>query len=305
MPIGVSILKFNMEVKILSQHHLISRKVDQIQSKKQIEVYSSFLPDEILTRSPKNNELIHYDGVVLLIDISDVNILSRINTKVAQEGISMADASINAYLSAIIEVVHFYEGDIQKLIPDNMIVVWKSKRELRLYKLIDTAITCALNIQRVVEHFDREIGVHFQIKQIISCGNISFGIIGNKISKSWVIIGNMMQDCRFARLAAKPTEILVTRCAWGHLNENRYLVNYTVEGYVQVNTIFLDINSSLRIARSVLLEFIWKFLPCKLASTSCKKVKVFLNISLYKSSILDMEFNFIKTIDSFFISDCQ
>ncbi|XP_044746145.1 adenylate cyclase type 10-like [Coccinella septempunctata] len=228
-----------MEVKILSQHHIISRQVDQIQNKKKIEVFSSFLPDEILLKSCKSNDLDRYDGVVLLIDISDIHILSRCNTEVAKEGISIADASINAYLSSIIEVVHFYDGDIVELIPDNLIVVWKSNPEIRLYKLIDAAIACALNIQRVVENFNREIGINFQMKQVISCGVIFFAVIGDKVSKNWVVFGDMMQICRSTISTAKPNEILVTCHAWGHLNEDRYVVNFTIGGNVQIiNRVF-------------------------------------------------------------------
>ncbi|XP_045476697.1 adenylate cyclase type 10-like [Harmonia axyridis] len=223
-----------MEVKILDQHHLISRKVDQIQSKKQLEILSSFLPDEIMNKTPKNVELYNYDGVVLLIDISDVYILSRINTKIAQEGISIVDATLNAYLSVIVEAVHFYEGDIQKFVPDHMVIVWKLNQELRLHKLIDSAIICALNIQRVVENLDRGIGINFRIKQVVSCGNISFGIIGDNISKNWVLIGDLVQDCRSALSSSKPNEIIVTRNAWGHLDDDRYVVNFTSEGYIQI-----------------------------------------------------------------------
>ncbi|KAL3288227.1 hypothetical protein HHI36_002676 [Cryptolaemus montrouzieri] len=225
-----------MQAKILDQHHQISRQSESIQSRKKIETLITFVPDVILAKNVATKSLIeHFDAVVLFIDISYIRLMSGIS----QEGIFKNNVTINAYLSVIMEIIFFFEGDVHHLVPTHITAIWKTTKQLCLYKLIDKVIQSALHIQELVDYLNLKMELTFETKQVISCGSLTFGVLGEN-RKIWVLIGDVIHSCCMAREACNPKEILITFDAWGHLYEGRYVVNHTSTGFVQIlNRVFL------------------------------------------------------------------
>lgn len=211
------------------------RKIELSQIKKQIEVLTTFLPDLIL-KLPKQefDEVHHFVGVLLFADVSGFTPLCEKYNKTGKGGIYRLTATLNAYIGAIVEVIYFCGGDVLKFSGDAFLAMWKSGPEQRLYRVIHEVIVCALFIQQTLGHFETEVNVLLKVKLAISCGNLTFSVIGDEENKHYIILGPAINDVKAAEHASVSGDVVVAPTAWGHVAEESYDVTYTDSGNVKV-----------------------------------------------------------------------
>ncbi|XP_063908032.1 adenylate cyclase type 10-like [Zophobas morio] len=213
----------------------IKRKIELTQIRRQIEILSTFMPDEILNM-PLNEltETHNYVGVLLFADVSGFTPLCEKYNKTGKGGIYRLTATLNAYIGALVEVITFYGGDILKFSGDAFLALWKAPPNLRLFEVIHRVIVCALFIQHTLGCFDTEVNVLLKVKLAIACGNLTFAVIGNENYRHYVIVGQAINDVKSAERISVSGDVVIAPSAWGHLAEDNYEVTFGPEGHVKV-----------------------------------------------------------------------
>ncbi|KAF2896008.1 hypothetical protein ILUMI_10155 [Ignelater luminosus] len=213
----------------------LMRKLELSQIKKQIEVLTTFLPD-LIVRLPQKElqEVHHFVGVLLFADVSGFTPLCEKYNKTGKGGIYRLTATLNAYIGAIVEVIYFYGGDVLKFSGDAFLAMWKAEPDHCLYRVIHEVIVCALFIQQTLGCFETEVNVLLKVKLAISCGNMTFSVIGDEDNKHYVILGAAINDVKAAEHASVSGDVVIAPTAWGHVAEESYDVTYTEGGNVKV-----------------------------------------------------------------------
>lgn len=216
----------------------IKRKLEITQIRKQIEILSTFLPDEILKMSLMEVEDVHtFVGVLLFADVSGFTPLCEKYTKTGKGGIYKLTATLNAYIGAIVEVIYFYGGDVLKFSGDAFLALWKAPPDVCLYEVIHEVIVCGLFIQKTLGCFETEVNVNLKVKIAISSGNLTFSVIGNESDKNYVILGQAINDVKNAEHCSVSGDVVLAPSAWGHLSEESYEVSFGEGGHVKVGYI--------------------------------------------------------------------
>ncbi|XP_018333099.1 adenylate cyclase type 10-like isoform X2 [Agrilus planipennis] len=225
----------------------LMRMVEISQLKKQIEVISTFLPDEILKMTPLSMSKVHeFVGILLVADVSGFTPLTEKYTKIGKHGIYKLTATLNAFIGVLVEVIYFYGGDILKFSGDAFLALWKLGPEDNLYNVIHEVIVCALFIQQTLGSFETEVNVLLRVKLAIACGNLVFSVIGNDASKQYVVLGSAVKDVKAAEHASVSGDVIIAPSAWGHLPEDNYQIVYTDTGYVKVLRCIYRVKDRLR-----------------------------------------------------------
>lgn len=218
----------------------LMRKLELSQVKKQIEVLTTFLPDLIVKLPQKELQWIHhFVGVLLFADVSGFTPLCEKYNKTGKGGIYRLTATLNAYIGAIVEVIYFYGGDVLKFSGDAFLALWRAGPDQCLYRVIHEVIVCALFIQQTLGCFETEVNVLLKVKLAISCGNMTFSVIGDEDNKHYVILGAAINDVKAAEHASVSGDVVIAPTAWGHVAEESYDVTYTEGGNVKVKYHFL------------------------------------------------------------------
>jgi class 3 adenylate cyclase len=213
----------------------IKRKIELTQIKRQIEILSTFMPDEILNMPLTELDEVHtYVGVLLFADVSGFTPLCEKYNKTGKGGIYRLTATLNAYIGALVEVITFYGGDILKFSGDAFLALWKAPPDLRLFEVIHKVIVCALFIQNTLGCFETEVNVLLKVKLAIACGNLTFSVIGNQSHRHYIITGQAISDVKCAERVSVSGDVVVAPSAWGHLAEDNYEVTYGPDGNVKV-----------------------------------------------------------------------
>lgn len=87
---------------------------------------------------------------------------------------------------------------------------------------IDQVVNCAFYLQDALGAFQTELGITLKVKTAISCGNLTFAIIGDPPSQFYVTIGPPILEMKVAEKSAKAGDIILSSSAWGHCNPERY-----------------------------------------------------------------------------------
>ncbi|XP_044255355.1 adenylate cyclase type 10-like [Tribolium madens] len=226
----------------------IKRKIELTQIKRQIEMLSTFMPDEILNMPLTELDEIHnFVGVLLFADVSGFTPLCEKYYKTGKGGIYRLTATLNAYIGALVEVITFYGGDILKFSGDAFLALWKAPPDLRLFEVIHQVIVCALFIQNTLGCFETEVNVLLKVKLAIACGNLTFSVIGNESYRHYIITGQAINDVKCAERESVSGDVVVAPSAWGHLAEDNYEVTYAPDGNVKIwNCVYFPNQASLK-----------------------------------------------------------
>lgn len=223
-----------MACTLLMQDADLLRKLEMSQIKKQIEVLATFMPDEILNMPfSELDKVQNFVGVLLFADVSGFTPMCEKYNKTGKGGIYRLTATLNAYIGAIVEVIYFYGGDVLKFSGDAFLAMWKADPSVCMYKVIHEVIVCALFIQQTLGRFETEVNVLLKVKLAISCGNMTFSIIGDDI-KHYVLLGPAINDVKAAEHASVSGDVVIAPTAWSHIAEEGYDVTLATGGNVKV-----------------------------------------------------------------------
>ena len=199
--------------------------------KQQINSLSVFLPDEILLKH-KAQLLVREEfvGVLMFADMSGFTPLCERYSKAGIDGIYQMTATLNGYIGAIVEVIHFYKGDILKFSGDAFLALWKAENNSTVYDVIREVIVCALSIQTLLGSYETSVNVILRVKLAISCGNLIFSVIGNESSRQYIITGTPIEDIKNAERDSTSGDVIVASRAWVHCIEECFEFTYSSSG---------------------------------------------------------------------------
>lgn len=207
---------------ILMEEVEVVHRIETNTQKYQIELLSTFLPDEVINMELTQLNSKNFVAVVLWGDISGVSLMSRKYTKVGSGGIKRFTATLNLFYGSIVEVLRFYGGDVLKLSSDAFLAIWKTEPNICLYEVIHEVIVSSLFIQQDLNKLFEENDIHLKLKLTIACGCVTFSIIGCEGFKDFAINGSAIDDLNEVKRNSLSGDVAVALSAWGHIAEDDY-----------------------------------------------------------------------------------
>ncbi|KAM9244797.1 adenylate cyclase type 10 isoform 2-T2 [Dugong dugon] len=120
---------------------------------------------------------------------------------------------LNHYISAIVEKVLLFGGDILKFAGDALLALWKVERK-QLKNIITVVIKCSLEIHGLFEAKESEEGLDIRVKIGLSAGHISILVFGDETRNYFLVIGQAVDDVRFAQNMAQMNDVILSPNCW-------------------------------------------------------------------------------------------
>ncbi|XP_007935921.1 adenylate cyclase type 10 [Orycteropus afer afer] len=157
----------------------------------------------------------YFDGVLMFVDISGFTAMTEKFSRAMymDRGSEQLVEILNHYLSAIVEKVLIFGGDILKFAGDALLALWKVERK-QLKNMITVVIKCSLEIQGLFDTQVSEEGLDVRVKIGLSAGNISSLIFGDETHNYFLVIGQTVDDVRFAQNMAQMNEVILSPNCW-------------------------------------------------------------------------------------------
>jgi adenylate cyclase len=118
---------------------------------------------------------------------------------------------LSHYLSAMVEIVHRYDGTLNKIIGDGLLVFFGDPVPMEDHAA--RAVHMAIEMQGVVKelkrkwrHYGHELGVGIGI----NTGYVTVGSLGSDVHRDYTIIGNQVNVASRLENLAKAGEILIS-----------------------------------------------------------------------------------------------
>lgn len=219
---------------LVTEEHELLKKLENLQSRRSLEVLSIFLPDQIL----KSKSIKQYEShfvVMLFIEVSGITSLCEKYNKVANGGTNSLTVCLNTYFGTIVEIVHFYGGDILKFNGDEIMACWKNLFERS--KVIHQVMVCAMYIQEVLGDYRTEVNIQLKMKISVCYGDACFFVIGEHTDKELVVTGSVTEDVKFVKTISSSGEVVLSAATWRCLPVHFYQVTPLAQGFVKVSMI--------------------------------------------------------------------
>ncbi|MCP4575760.1 MAG: hypothetical protein GY846_05705 [Deltaproteobacteria bacterium] len=129
---------------------------------------------------------------------------------------------LSHYFSAMIEIVHQYDGTLNKMIGDGLLVFFGDPIPMEDHA--ERAVRMAVQMQRTVMQLKQEwnrYGHDLGLGIGINTGYVTVGNVGSDMHRDYTIIGNQVNVASRLENLAKPGEILISRRTLSLLNESR------------------------------------------------------------------------------------
>ena len=142
---------------------------------------------------------------------------------------------LSHYLSVMIEIVHQYDGTLNKIIGDGLLVFFGDPVPMEDHA--ERAVKMAVQMQQTVNRlkqewnsYDHELGVGIGI----NTGYVTVGNVGSDTHRDYTIIGNQVNVASRLENLANPGEILISKRTLSLLDDSRAAEEM---GNIQVNGI--------------------------------------------------------------------
>lgn len=129
---------------------------------------------------------------------------------------------LSHYFSVMIEIVHQYDGTLNKIIGDGLLVFFGDPIPMEDHA--ERAVRMAVQMQRAAmrlkqewNRYDHDLGLGIGI----NTGYVTVGNVGSEMHRDYTIIGNQVNVASRLENLAKPGEILISRRTLSLLNESR------------------------------------------------------------------------------------
>ncbi|XP_048212901.1 adenylate cyclase type 10 isoform X1 [Perognathus longimembris pacificus] len=120
---------------------------------------------------------------------------------------------LNYYISAIVEKVLIFGGDILKFAGDALLALWKVERK-QLKNIITVVIKCSLEIHGLFEAKEVEEGLDIRVKIGLAAGHISMLVFGDETRNYFLVIGQAVDDVRLAQGMAQMNDVILSPNCW-------------------------------------------------------------------------------------------
>uniref|UniRef100_A0A8C2QWG4 Adenylate cyclase type 10 n=1 Tax=Capra hircus TaxID=9925 RepID=A0A8C2QWG4_CAPHI len=178
---------------------------------------AAHLPDLIVYGdfSPERPSVDNFDGVLMFVDISGFTAMTeKFSTAMYMDrGAEQLVEILNHYISAIVEKVLIFGGDILKFAGDALLALWKVERK-QLKNIITVVIKCSLEIHGLFETQESEEGLDIRVKIGLAAGHISMLVFGDETRNYFLVIGQAVDDVRLAQNMAQVNDVILSPNCW-------------------------------------------------------------------------------------------
>ncbi|XP_077757661.1 adenylate cyclase type 10 isoform X2 [Canis aureus] len=178
---------------------------------------AAHLPDLIVYGdfSPKLPSVDYFDGVLMFVDISGFTAMTeKFSTAMYMDrGAEQLVEILNHYISAIVEKVLLFGGDILKFAGDALLALWKVERR-QLKNIITVVIKCSLEIHGLFETQESEEGLDIRVKIALAAGHITMLVFGDETRNFFLVIGQAVDDVRLAQNMAQMNDVILSPNCW-------------------------------------------------------------------------------------------
>ncbi|XP_032173937.1 adenylate cyclase type 10 isoform X4 [Mustela erminea] len=178
---------------------------------------AAHLPDLIVYGdfSPERPSVDYFDGVLMFVDISGFTAMTeKFSTAMYMDrGAEQLVEILNHYISAIVEKVLIFGGDILKFAGDALLALWKVERR-QLENIITVVIKCSLEIHGLFETQEAEEGLDVRVKIGLAAGHITMLVFGDEARNYFLVIGQAVEDVRLAQNMAQMNDVVLSPNCW-------------------------------------------------------------------------------------------
>ncbi|MCG6881511.1 MAG: hypothetical protein LJE96_20490 [Deltaproteobacteria bacterium] len=167
--------------------------------------------DEILGAEPQRK--------LLSVVFTDIRGFSKLTDSLEPEELFQL---LSHYFSVMIDIVHQYDGTLNKIIGDGLLVFFGDPVPVEDHaeRAVQMAVQMQQTVQRLKQdwnHFDHELGVGIGI----NTGYVTVGNVGSDMHRDYTIIGNQVNVASRLENLAKAGEILISRRTLSLLNDQQ------------------------------------------------------------------------------------
>nr|XP_014980645.2 adenylate cyclase type 10 isoform X6 [Macaca mulatta] len=178
---------------------------------------AAHLPDLIVYGhfSPERPFIDYFDGVLMFVDISGFTAMTEkfSSAMYMDRGAEQLVEILNYHISAIVEKVLIFGGDILKFAGDALLALWRVERK-QLKNIITVAIKCSLEIHGLFETQESEEGLDIRVKIGLAAGHISMLVFGDETHSHFLVIGQAVDDVRLAQNMAQMNDVILSPNCW-------------------------------------------------------------------------------------------
>ncbi|XP_003414943.1 adenylate cyclase type 10 [Loxodonta africana] len=200
----------------------MSTRIEDSQDRAIVKI-AAHLPDLIVYGdfSPERPSVKYFDGVLMFVDISGFTAMTEKFSRAMymDRGAEQLVEILNHYISAIVEKVLIFGGDILKFAGDALLALWKVERK-QLKNIITVVIKCSLEIHGLFETQESEEGLDIRVKIGLSAGHISILVFGDETRNYFLVIGQAVDDVRFAQNMAQMNDVILSPNCWQLCDRN-------------------------------------------------------------------------------------
>ncbi|XP_001493803.3 adenylate cyclase type 10 isoform X1 [Equus caballus] len=178
---------------------------------------AAHLPDLIVygNFSLERPSVDYFDGVLMFVDISGFTAMTERFSRAMymDRGAEQLVEILNHYISAIVEKVLIFGGDIIKFAGDALLALWKVERKY-LKDIITVVIKCSLEIHGLFETQESEEGLDVRVKIGLSAGHITMLVFGDETRNYFLVMGQAVDDVRLAQNMAQMNDVILSPNCW-------------------------------------------------------------------------------------------
>ncbi|XP_037362443.1 adenylate cyclase type 10 isoform X2 [Talpa occidentalis] len=163
----------------------------------------------------------YFDGVLMFVDISGFTAMTeKFSTAMYMDrGAEQLVEILNYYISAIVEKVLIFGGDILKFAGDALLALWKVERN-QLKNMITVVIKCSLEIHGLFQSQECQEGLDIRVKIGLAAGHITMLVFGDKTRNFFLVIGQAVDDVRLAQNMAQMNDVILSPNCWQLCDRN-------------------------------------------------------------------------------------
>nr|XP_048277298.1 adenylate cyclase type 10 isoform X2 [Myodes glareolus] len=193
-----------------------ARREQELQDRAIVRI-AAHLPDLIVYGdfSPERPSVKCFDGVLMFVDISGFTAMTeKFSTAMYMDrGAEQLVEILNYYISAIVEKVLIFGGDILKFAGDALLALWRVERK-QLKNIITVVIKCSLEIHGLFEAKEVEEGLDIRVKIGLAAGHITMLVFGDETRNYFLVIGQAVDDVRLAQNMAQMNDVILSPNCW-------------------------------------------------------------------------------------------
>ena len=154
-------------------------------------------------------------AAVLFADVSGFTSLAETLAERLENGAEELSRVLNAYFSALVDVVHENGGDVIDFPGDAAIAVWSREADQDLEEMTSRAAICALRLQERLGGFDAGEGVRLALKAAVGAGDLWMAsLAGARDRLHTLVAGPPLLEMGTAMSVASAGDVVVSPSAW-------------------------------------------------------------------------------------------